>query len=133
METQKIMVTGGKGFIGTNLVSELKQRGHDVWVCDIGQSEGEQYVRCDVGKYRQVERRDWGGFSRSVRSVGCSGCRLRRVASLGDGGRGSGRIEGFLRSGGRGCDVLSKARSPARGRGDVVMDRDGGEQGFHMR
>ena len=56
METQKILVTGGKGFIGTNLVSELERRGHDVWVCDIGQSEGEKYIRCDVGKYRQVER-----------------------------------------------------------------------------
>ncbi|GEM_PF-1826149 len=56
METQKILVTGGKGFIGTNLVSELERRGHDVWVCDIGQSEGEKYIRCDVGKYRQAER-----------------------------------------------------------------------------
>lgn len=30
METQKVLITGGKEFIGTNLVSELKQRGHDV-------------------------------------------------------------------------------------------------------
>jgi dTDP-glucose 4,6-dehydratase len=55
METQKILVTGGKGFIGTNLVSELERRGHDVWVCDLGQAEGENYIRCDVGKYRQAE------------------------------------------------------------------------------
>ncbi len=56
METQKILVTGGKGFIGTNLVSELERRGHEVWVCDLGQAEGENYIRCDVGKYRQAER-----------------------------------------------------------------------------
>ena len=52
----KILVTGGNGFIGSNLVPELKQRGHDVWVCDLGQSEGPQYIRCDVSKYRQLER-----------------------------------------------------------------------------
>ncbi|MEA3324845.1 MAG: NAD-dependent epimerase/dehydratase family protein [Euryarchaeota archaeon] len=69
METQKVLITGGKGFIGTNLVSELKQRGHDVRVCDIGQSEGEQYIRCDVGKYRQVERRDWGTKTRLLPSI----------------------------------------------------------------
>nr|QNO46321.1 GDP-L-fucose synthase [Methanosarcinales archaeon ANME-2c ERB4] len=56
METQKILVTGGKGFIGTNLVFELERRGHDVCVCDLGQSEGVDYIRCDVSKYRQVER-----------------------------------------------------------------------------
>ena len=27
METQRIMVTGGSGFIGTNLVNELRSRG----------------------------------------------------------------------------------------------------------
>ena len=27
METQRIMVTGGSGFIGTNLVNELRNRG----------------------------------------------------------------------------------------------------------
>jgi|LGVF01.1.fsa_nt_gb nucleoside-diphosphate-sugar epimerase len=64
METQKVLVTGGKGFIGTTLVSELKQRGHDAWICDIGQLEDEPYIRCDVDKYMQVERRDWGAKTR---------------------------------------------------------------------
>jgi len=52
----KILVTGGLGFIGSNLVPELKSRGHEVWVCDLGQSEGPNYIRCDVSKYRQLER-----------------------------------------------------------------------------
>ena len=35
METQRIMVTGGSGFIGTNLVNELRSRGHEVLSVDI--------------------------------------------------------------------------------------------------
>jgi len=52
----KILITGGLGFIGSNLVPELKRRGHDVWVCDLGHSEDPNYIRCDVTKYRQLER-----------------------------------------------------------------------------
>ena len=52
----RILVTGGLGFIGSNLVQELRRRGHEVWVCDIFHSEGPNYVRCDVTKYRQLER-----------------------------------------------------------------------------
>jgi len=52
----KILVTGGHGFIGSNLVPELRSRGHEVLVCDLMQSEGPNYVRCDVTKYRQLER-----------------------------------------------------------------------------
>jgi dTDP-glucose 4,6-dehydratase len=51
----KILVTGGLGFIGSNLVPELTKRGHQVWVCDLGQSEGPNYLRGDVSKYRQLE------------------------------------------------------------------------------
>lgn len=52
----KVLVTGGLGFIGTNLVLELERRGHDVWVCDLGQSHRSRYIRCDVRQYRQLER-----------------------------------------------------------------------------
>ena len=52
----KILVTGGLGFIGSNLVPELRKRGHEVWICDLGQSEGPNYIRCDVSRYRQLER-----------------------------------------------------------------------------
>jgi dTDP-glucose 4,6-dehydratase len=48
-------VTGGLGFIGSNLVRELERRGHEAWRCDLMHSWKPNYVRCDVGKYRQVE------------------------------------------------------------------------------
>jgi len=51
----KVLVTGGHGFVGSNLVLELERRGYEVWVCDLVHSETERYVRCDVSKYRQVE------------------------------------------------------------------------------
>jgi len=52
----RILVTGGLGFIGSNLVPELSKRGHEVWVCDLRQSAGPNYIRCDVSEYRQLER-----------------------------------------------------------------------------
>ena len=52
----KILITGGSGFIGTNLTEELRNRGHDVWRCDITHSADPQSIRCDVGAYRQIER-----------------------------------------------------------------------------
>lgn len=52
----RILVTGGLGFIGSNLLKELRKRGHDVWLCDLRNSEDPKSVRCDVGEFRQVER-----------------------------------------------------------------------------
>ena len=49
-------MTGGSGFIGSNLVRELEKREHEVWVCDLMHSFKPNYVRCDVSKFRQVER-----------------------------------------------------------------------------
>lgn len=51
-----ILVTGGLGFIGSNLVPELRQRGHEIWVCDLFHSHEPNYIRCNVREYRQLER-----------------------------------------------------------------------------
>ncbi len=52
----KILVTGGLGAVGAPLTRGLRARGHEVWVCDLPHSEGPNYIRCDVGDYRQVQR-----------------------------------------------------------------------------
>ncbi|WP_425803589.1 NAD-dependent epimerase/dehydratase family protein [Desulfitobacterium sp. Sab5] len=51
----KILVTGGKGVVGTKLVHKLMDMGHEVWVCDLKHSHDNHYFRCDVGKFRQLE------------------------------------------------------------------------------
>ncbi len=55
-ELGKVLVTGGRGFIGSNLVRELENRGYQVWVCDLMHCDRENYLRCDVSKYRQIRR-----------------------------------------------------------------------------
>ena len=57
----KVLVTGGLGFIGTRLRKELIRKGHEVNACDMKHGASEDYVRCDVSKYRQVERMLRGG------------------------------------------------------------------------
>ena len=54
MKTKKILVTGGAGFIGTNLVNELRKRGHDVLALDLFNTERDNYLRADVRNFRQV-------------------------------------------------------------------------------
>ena len=49
-------MTGASGFIGSNLVRELNRRGHEVWLCDLKHSGEDNFVRCDVSKFHQVER-----------------------------------------------------------------------------
>jgi len=52
----KILVTGSQGTIGRPLVLELMKRGHEVWRCDLAHHYGDNYIRADVSKYRQLER-----------------------------------------------------------------------------
>jgi dTDP-glucose 4,6-dehydratase len=52
----RILVTGGLGTVGHVLVKELRNRGHEVWVCDIQHHHGDQYLRCDVASFWQLQR-----------------------------------------------------------------------------
>lgn len=49
-----ILITGGRGFIGTNLTKELRTREHKVWTCDILHGEDPQHFRADVASYEQM-------------------------------------------------------------------------------
>jgi dTDP-glucose 4,6-dehydratase len=50
-----ILVTGGRGFIGTNLVRELRSRDHDVWTTDILHGDDARHLRADAGSFRQMD------------------------------------------------------------------------------
>ena len=52
----RILVTGSKGTLGTPLVKELLNRGHEVWQCDLQHQRDDNYIRADVSNYRQLER-----------------------------------------------------------------------------
>jgi len=56
METQSILVTGGAGFIGTNLIIELRKRNHQVFGTDLYHTDRDDYLRADVRSYRQVKK-----------------------------------------------------------------------------
>ncbi len=64
----KVLITGSKGVIGTQLTKLLQARGHTVFGIDLRHEPAEAgwehemsleqftYARCDVGNYRQLER-----------------------------------------------------------------------------
>ena len=52
----KILVTGSKGTLGSQLVDVLQNRGHEVWEVDLQHHPGERYFRADIAEYRQLER-----------------------------------------------------------------------------
>jgi dTDP-glucose 4,6-dehydratase len=56
MRQIRVLVTGGAGFIGTNLVKELRSRGVEVWTTDILHGEDPQHIRVDVASYQQMRK-----------------------------------------------------------------------------
>jgi dTDP-glucose 4,6-dehydratase len=54
----RALVTGSLGTLGRPLTKELRERGHDVFGCDLRHCEQEEthYLRGDVGDYRQLQR-----------------------------------------------------------------------------
>jgi len=44
VDSQRILVTGGAGFIGTNLVNELRRRGHEVLAVDLFNTDRDDYL-----------------------------------------------------------------------------------------
>ena len=61
MPKHNVLVTGGLGAVGTFLVTELRARGHQVFVTDRSHHHHPNYARCDVGEFHQVERLWTGG------------------------------------------------------------------------
>ncbi len=52
----KILITGSKGVVGTRLAEMLRERGYEVFGLDLVHSTDENYVRCDIADYRQLEK-----------------------------------------------------------------------------
>lgn len=52
----RILVTGSKGTLGSRLVQQLEQNGHEVWQVDTRHEADERYFRADVANWRQLER-----------------------------------------------------------------------------
>jgi dTDP-glucose 4,6-dehydratase len=51
-----LLITGGAGFIGSNLCKELANRGHTITSIDLFNTERDNYIRTDVRNFRQLER-----------------------------------------------------------------------------
>jgi len=62
----KILITGSKGVIGSKLRSKLEENGHTVfgldlfntnenYIHDLGKIKNENYFRCDISEYRELE------------------------------------------------------------------------------
>ncbi len=58
-----ILVIGSQGTVGCPLVRELRKRKHEVVTADTRHSKESSHLRCDISKYRQVEKLfDEGSF-----------------------------------------------------------------------
>ena len=60
----KILITGGAGFIGTNLKNELTKRNHEVFIIDLINKNLDNYLRCDVSNKRLLDKvfEEYGPF-----------------------------------------------------------------------
>lgn len=52
----RILITGSEGVLGTKLKTELRQRGNEVFGCDLAHSADPQVMRADVAERRQLAR-----------------------------------------------------------------------------
>lgn len=51
----KVLVTGGRGTLGKPLIKQLRENGHEVHSIDLAHCSDENYTRCDISEYRQIE------------------------------------------------------------------------------
>ncbi len=52
----KNLVTGGLGTIGKVLVKKLEKLGHQIIFCDLFHCHSENYIKCDVSSFLQLQR-----------------------------------------------------------------------------
>jgi len=52
----KILVTGGCGFIGRNLIQHLRTLGHEAWSLDVLHHPSPQHIRADVRSFRTLDQ-----------------------------------------------------------------------------
>lgn len=52
----EVLVLGSEGTVGRPLAAELEKRGNSVFRADSRHTDREDYTRCDVSEYRQVEK-----------------------------------------------------------------------------
>jgi dTDP-glucose 4,6-dehydratase len=52
----RVLITGSEGVLGSVLKKELRDRGHDVYGCDLFHSCDPKIIRADVGERRQIAR-----------------------------------------------------------------------------
>lgn len=59
----KILITGSSGTLGQPLLKELRDRGHEVYGCDLSHEKDPKYFRCDIAEFRQIRKVLFNGFN----------------------------------------------------------------------